>query len=515
MPTNKYFNNFSYGREQDLIEDITIESIKQYGHSIRYMPKTIVRDDPLFGEDILTSYDKAAEIEVYIKDVEGFSGEGDFLSKFNLEIRDQITFTVARKRFDQATSEKLTTEVGYNYLLETATVSAVAASPVAHWTFEDGTVGQPAVTITDSAGTNNGTAFNGPVYVVAVQSGYGTQGLSFNGTNQNVLIPSTAGGPLELSRSFTVEAGLIHEGVGAFALFMGGPLGSQDSYFLNINGDGSLNFHMYFDDASTLDLTSSAGQIVNGKFQHIAAVFDDTGASNEMRLYVDQILVANTFVGSRVAGYDDPATNLWIGSINNGAFGFYNGILSDVRISDMALAASEFIPVSNSTSSERISTTYVGDSIVLEVGTSEGYAITSNRPTEGDLIYFPLVDEIFEIKFVEHEQIFYQTGRLQTYDIRCELFEYNNERFNTGNTDIDLIEDTYSTDILFYELLQEDGFKLLNEDGKSLMQEYRIEDVQPAANNEYFQSNDPIFGDHTIFDWSEGNPFSETDGDRY
>lgn len=64
---------------------------------------------------------------------------------------------------------------------------------------------------------------------------------------------------------------------------------------------------------------------------------------------------------------------------------------------------------------------------------------TEIRPNEGDLIYFPLNRKIFEVKFVEHEAIFYQMGKLQTYDLRCELFEYSQERFNTGVDEIDTL----------------------------------------------------------------------------
>jgi hypothetical protein len=284
---NAYFNNFNYGREQDLVEDLCLEAIKIYGYNVRYIPSTFVREDPLFGEDTLRKFDDAVELEMYIKNVEGFEGEGDFLSKFNLEIRDQITLTVARKRFDQAKSEKLTTEVGYNILTE---------------------------------------------------------------------------------------------------------------------------------DADT-----------------------------------------------------------------------------------------------NAPSRQYLSTAYAGDSIQLEEGGLEGYSITTNRPTEGDLIYFPLVKKLFEIKFVEHEQVFYQTGRLQTYDIRCELFEYSSEVIDTGISDIDGIEDRYSTDILAYEMLLEDDEKLLNEDGGTIMQEYRVEDSQLTANNSYFQSNDPIFSPSSVIDFSEKNPFGEVD----
>ena len=111
MAINSYFKNLTYAREQDLIEDLTIESIKQYGHDMRYIPRTLVRDDSLFGEDTLSTFDDATELEMYIKNIEGFEGEGEFLSKFNLEVRDTITFTVARKRFDQSLTEKITTTV--------------------------------------------------------------------------------------------------------------------------------------------------------------------------------------------------------------------------------------------------------------------------------------------------------------------------------------------------------------------------------------------------------------------
>lgn len=67
--------------------------------------------------------------------------------------------------------------------------------------------------------------------------------------------------------------------------------------------------------------------------------------------------------------------------------------------------------------------------------TKEDSAIV--RPKEGDLIYFPLNEKMFEIKFVEHESVFYQTGALQVYDMRCELFEYSGERFATGRENID------------------------------------------------------------------------------
>ena len=99
MSTNFYFNNFQSSQEQNLIEDLVIESIKIYGHEVWYCPRTIDNEEKIFKEDELASFNNAYSIEMYIKNVEGFEGEGDFLSKFGLQIRDRITFTVARRTF--------------------------------------------------------------------------------------------------------------------------------------------------------------------------------------------------------------------------------------------------------------------------------------------------------------------------------------------------------------------------------------------------------------------------------
>jgi hypothetical protein len=63
--------------------------------------------------------------------------------------------------------------------------------------------------------------------------------------------------------------------------------------------------------------------------------------------------------------------------------------------------------------------------------------VSITRPREGDLIYFPLAKAIFEINFVEHENPFYQFGKLFSYKLTCELFTYNQEEVTTGTTEID------------------------------------------------------------------------------
>lgn len=74
--------------------------------------------------------------------------------------------------------------------------------------------------------------------------------------------------------------------------------------------------------------------------------------------------------------------------------------------------------------------------------------ILPERPAEGDLIYYPLTGGLFEIKFVQHQDPFYQLGRLYQYKLQVELFQYASERIDTGNDDIDIFETlkTFSTD---------------------------------------------------------------------
>ena len=275
MTTNKYFRPFTYGRQQDLAEDLIVQAIKIYGLDIKYLPRTLRNVDPLLGEDPTSTFDDAVDIEVYVKNIQGFEGEGDFLSKFNLQINDSITFTMARKRWNQITTEKLITEVGYNYQVESAD------------------------------------------------------------------------------------------------------------------------------------------------------------------------------------------TNSWGNT----------------------------------------------QCIMLESGNGNNYSITTPRPFEGDWIYFPLNKKLYEIKFVEHEAIFYQHGKLYTYDLNCELVDrIGPDAIATGNTDIDAIGTRYDQNILQYQIMLQDGTYLLNEDGGFMLNEYRVEVQTITANNEYFTQKSLDY-----LDFSERNPFSEVD----
>ena len=101
MATNTFFNNYAQVQEQSLIDDLVIESIKQYGVDVIYMSRAIKGRDKIFNEDDFPEYNEVFGFEVYVKNMEGFEGEGDFLSKFGLEIRDTLTLTVANRTFER------------------------------------------------------------------------------------------------------------------------------------------------------------------------------------------------------------------------------------------------------------------------------------------------------------------------------------------------------------------------------------------------------------------------------
>ena len=239
-PTNVYFNNYDYSGEQILYEDLIIEAIQIYGVDVKYIPRVLNNFDELYTEDAISSYENAIDMEMYVKSVDGFTGEGVFLSKYGLEIRDEVVFTVAKRRFEK--------------------------------------------------------------------------------------------------------------------------------------------------------------QITNV----------------------------------------DPSRNV---------------------------------------------------------------------PKEGDLIYFPLNKKPFQVKFVDYKPFFYQHGRLQTYDLVCELFEYSGENFTTGNTEIDEIQGKFDVDVLPFALLTEDGNLLLTENGGVLVQEeYDISQIDLGSDNIPIQDEQEA---DDVLDWSELDPFSQ------
>ena len=99
MALNHYFSQ-KVRSEQQLYEDLIIESLKIYGQDVYYLPRTIVNQDRLLGEDIPSKFGSAYKVEMYIENTEGFDGEGDLFTRFGVEIRDAATFIVSRRRWE-------------------------------------------------------------------------------------------------------------------------------------------------------------------------------------------------------------------------------------------------------------------------------------------------------------------------------------------------------------------------------------------------------------------------------
>lgn len=265
---NRHFNQYSTSSEQNVTEDLIIEALKIYGLQVYYLPRTHVNLDRLYGEDGSVLYDDAIELEMYIKTVEGFEGQQDFISKFGLQVDEQITFSLAIKRFNQALKTSLMTEYSYNF----------------------------------------------------------------------------------------------------------------------INEDG--------------------------------------------------------------------------------------------------------------------------DQLLLDASDTYDYSAIS-RPREGDLIWLPLVQSMYEIKFTQDEEYFFQLGKVYTYELRCERFEYSSERLDTGIANVDIIEDNSSlSTTVSDELLMEDENKLLLEDSTTIILEGDV--IQARANtsdNDFIRSE---VNDDDVLDFSEHNPFALT-----
>ena len=278
MARKRHFNQYSTTSEQDLVEDLVIESMKVYGVQAYYLPRTHVNLDRFYGEDASVFYDDAIEIEMYIKNYDGFGGQLDFISKFGLQVDEQITFSISQKRFGQALKPCLLTEYSYNFLTE----------------------------------------------------------------------------------------------------------------------DG-----------------------------------------NELLFQNEELSVRD----------------------------------------DRAIADYDY---------------------------SEIY-----RPREGDLIWLPLVQSMYEIKFCEDNEYFFQLGKVYTYELRCDRFEYSSETFDTNLLEVDTIEDTYSiaTNVLD-ELLLEDEDKLLLEDENTVVLEGDVILARANTADNDFITNE--IQDDDVLDFSEANPFALT-----
>lgn len=102
MPTNKYFNNGNgFTNEQSLLESIYTECIRITGTEAYYIIRDDINTDPIYGEDPLKSFTKAFPIEIYNSDAAEFEGQKEIFSKFGIQIKNEYTILISRRRFLQ------------------------------------------------------------------------------------------------------------------------------------------------------------------------------------------------------------------------------------------------------------------------------------------------------------------------------------------------------------------------------------------------------------------------------
>jgi hypothetical protein len=140
--------------------------------------------------------------------------------------------------------------------------------------------------------------------------------------------------------------------------------------------------------------------------------------------------------------------------------------------------------------------------------------LVSSRPNEGDLIYWPKGNKLFEITFVDHDDPFYQVQNLPTYKLKCKTFEYASEVIDTGIAELDAIEDNNSLDMLSHQLSLETatgtGAIALENSVDGAIASYIVLETYNIANiDENSQNEDFEIADDTILDFSETNPFGD------
>ena len=111
MPVNHYFQDgkgIGNQSEKRLYEDLIIEGLKIYGQDVYYLPRTLVNRDLILGEDSLSKFDDSYLLEMYMETTEGFAGEQEIISKFGLDIREDTTFMLSKRRWQNTVDNTAT-----------------------------------------------------------------------------------------------------------------------------------------------------------------------------------------------------------------------------------------------------------------------------------------------------------------------------------------------------------------------------------------------------------------------
>jgi hypothetical protein len=154
----------------------------------------------------------------------------------------------------------------------------------------------------------------------------------------------------------------------------------------------------------------------------------------------------------------------------------------------------------------RSSATFVVAKRRWEEGVAQNATVQlPDRPAEGDLLYFSKTKTFFVIKYVDFLNPFYQLGKIYTYKLQCDVFEFSSERIDTGIEEIDSLTDKSNQDVYRFQLLQQSGDFVLNSSDDSIILEvYASADTDPQSDNDEFEEEA-----EGILDFSAFNPFGE------
>ena len=103
MATNVHFNH-AVKTEQNLVEDLIVESLRMYGHNCYYLPRKIINENTILGDAEDSKFEDAYEVEMYLEGNEGFEGEGELYSKFGIETRQTAEFLISRRTWERFVS---------------------------------------------------------------------------------------------------------------------------------------------------------------------------------------------------------------------------------------------------------------------------------------------------------------------------------------------------------------------------------------------------------------------------
>ena len=103
MATNVHFNH-AVKTEQNLVEDLIVESLRMYGHNCFYLPRKIINENTILGDVEDSRFEDAYEVEMYLEGNEGFEGEGELYSKFGIETRQTAEFLISRRSWERFVS---------------------------------------------------------------------------------------------------------------------------------------------------------------------------------------------------------------------------------------------------------------------------------------------------------------------------------------------------------------------------------------------------------------------------